>query len=148
MFFFLEIGERTQIELIASFSMYCPYCNRNTMHVYGKAIQKLTIYVIPTITLSSKPFVHCSECNYLRIPDELPEKLEALASQGFPPFRICPQCGTRNEMEAVLCQSCSEPVKETILPPKGPARIVAILLTFLFAGLCLLIVIATLLPYF
>ncbi len=135
---FVMIGYRWRPKLIASFSLHCPTCNRNTIHVYGENIQKLTLFMIPTITLAHEPFVHCSECNVLRkVPTEQVDEVNARALQAAPPFMICPKCGARNELGATLCQACDEHLQPTIFPRKGGARVMAILLTLVFAFLLL-----------
>jgi len=141
--FFIFIGSRWRLNLIASFSLHCPTCDRNTIQVYEENVQKLTLFMIPTITLARKPFVQCAECRILRqVSSEQVEEVRSRALQGAPPFRICPKCGARNELESVLCQVCDEQLQPTIFPRKGGARIMAILLTLVFAGMLLLFCVA------
>jgi len=138
---FIMIGYRWRTKLMASFPFECQTCNRNTIQVYGKNIKKFTLFMIPTVTLEVEPFVYCSECNtIMRVPYKQAEELDSRALQAAPPFRICPKCSTRNEMETIMCQACDEQIQPTVFPQKGGARFMAILLTsvfvFLFLSFC------------
>lgn len=128
------VGYRRKTKLIASFPLDCPQCGQETLHVYGQVSENPTLFFIPIPIGSCWAFVQCSECGLgQRVSEDKEEEIRSLAKYGAPPFRICPNCVAHNDLDATFCRVCDKPLKRLLFPRKPGARIVAILLTALFA---------------
>jgi predicted RNA-binding Zn-ribbon protein involved in translation (DUF1610 family) len=118
------VGYRRKPNLIASFPLDCSQCGKETIHVHGEVKENLTLYFIPTPIGSRWTYVQCSECGLsTRVPKEKEEDIRSLAKYGAAPFRICPKCGTNNDLDTTFCRTCNEPLKPYLLPKNVVGRI-------------------------
>jgi hypothetical protein len=142
------IGNRRKPIPIASFPRDCPQCGKETVHLYGEVRENLTLYYIPTPMGSRWPYVQCSECGLsTRISEEKEQEIRSLSRYGGAPFRICPKCGTNNDLDTTFCVTCDRPLKPYFLPKSIIGRIFY-LIVWAFVGLVVITLLCAIYLFF